>query len=277
MACLSSLKLLSLKRWGWYLLAFISCNLHAGDFGIAMYAAFQKETITTTEKPEAIQTLQLVDQVAVAYLQAMQAQDNFKATHAQIHAAVMQRNFIRRNFLNGQDVYTELAKSRGRVSTLLAKWIEAREQMVLQRKLLSNLTEGQVSEVTGSPFIYIPTALNASSVESKLARTDLENNANQDVLRLYQAIQVGDAQLSALKSALLWNLEALEGTSKSQDTTDQPHPDMLDTMDRVLQSQNDLSKARYDNLYQRIRLCAQAGMAPEAIAAHIDALLLGEE
>ena len=277
--------LLSLKRWSCVVLALLSSSLYAGDFSNAMQAALRNEAKATADKPDTPQTLQLIDRVAVAYLQAMQAQDNFKALHAQIHAVVMQRNFIRRNYLNGQDLYTELAKSRGRISTLLAHWIDAREQVQLQRKLLSNLTSGAVSEVSGSTFTYIPSPLDATSPESKLTRKGLhfneesgnESSINLDVLRLYQAVQVGDSQLSAFKNALEWNLEALESTAKTQDTTDQPHPGMLDTMDRVLQAQNDLSKARYDNLYQRIRLCAQGGMAAEAIAAHIDALLLGQD
>lgn len=282
MVRLSSLKLLSLKRWGWVVLAFLGSSLYAGDFGNAMHAVLRNEPKATAGTS---QTLQLVDRVAVAYLQAMQAQDNFKALHAQIHAVVMQRNFIRRHFLNGQDLYTELAKSRGRISTLLAQWIEAREQMQVQRKLLSSLTSGAVSEVRGSTFTYIPSPLEATSPESQLTRKGLHSNSesgsessiNLEVLRLYQAVQIGDSQLAAFKSALEWNLEALESTAKTQDTTDQPHTDMIDTMERVLQSQNDISKARYDNLYQRIRLCAQGGMEPNAIAAHIDALLRGED
>ena len=289
MACPGNLKLQLLQCWVCITLALLTSSVGAGDFGNALYALMRREASTQVATPPTMtenQNKELVDRVAVAYLQAMVAQDNFKAVHAQIHAVVMQRNFIRRHFLNGEDVFTELAKSRARISTLLAQWIEAREQMQLQRKLLSNLTDGAVSEVAGSPFVYIPSPLNATSPESKLTQQGMQLNAppesgeasiDLEVLRLYKAVQVGDSQLDAYKNALLWNLEVLDSTSKAQEVANQPHNDMLDTMERLHKAQNDLAKARYDNLYQRIRLCAQGGMAPEAIASHIDALLLGEE
>lgn len=289
MACPSHLKLHTLVRWVVVTLALLTSSVWAGDFANALNAVMQREATTpiaTPATPADNQNKELIDRVAVAYLQAMVAQDNFKAVHAQIHAVVMQRNFIRRHFLNGNDVYTELVKSRARISTLLAQWIEAREQLKLQRKILSNLTDGAVTDVPGSTFLYIPSPLNATSPESKLTQQSIKLNVTAEsdsnyidleVLRLYQAVQVGDAQLDAYKSALLWNLEVLDSTSKSQETANQPHSDMLDSMERLHKAQNDLAKARYDNLYQRIRLCVQGGMAPEAIASHIDALLLAEE
>ena len=288
MACFGTLKLQSLKRRVFIALALLTSGAGAADFGNALDAVMRRESTTAaaTETQAQNKDYETLDRVAVAYLQAMVAQDNFKAAHAQIHAVVMQRNFIRRNFLNGEDVYTELVKSRARIGTLLAQWIEAREQVQLQRKILSNLTGGAVSDVAGTAFAYIPPPLAANSPESKLSQqgmqltapTESENIAiDLEVLRLYQAVQVGNSQLDAYKSALHWSLETLDSTAKAQDASNQPHPDMLEAMGRVLQSQNDIAKARYDNLYQRIRLCAKGGMAPEAIAAHIDALVRGDE
>ena len=279
MDCSGTLGLTWLKR-SVLCLALSASSVWAGDFSAAVSAALRKETAPANRTPE------LVDRVAVAYLQAMVAQDNFKAVHAQIHAVVMQRNLIRRHFLNGEDIYTELAKSRARIATLLAQWLESREHLQQQRKILDTLTNGAVSDVAGSTFVFIPAPLSASSPEVKLSQKGTQFDASTEnesfsidleVLRLFQSVQVGNAQLAAYKSALLWNLEALDSTSKAQETAKQPSLEMLEAMERVQQAQNDLSKARYDNLYQRFRLCAQGGMPAEAIAAHIDALLQGEE
>ncbi len=270
-------------------LALVVPTVWAADFSATLNAALRREqsaSPASTATAPAARTPELIDRVAVAYLHAMVAQDNFKAVHAQIHAVVMQRNLIRRHFLNGEDFYTELAKSRARIGTLLAQWIESREYLQQQRKILSTLTDGAVNDVPGSTFAYIPAPLNAASPEVQLSKkgTQFESGAateglsiDLEVLRLFQAVQVGNTQLAALQSALLWNLEALEGTSKAQETANLPHLDMLDAMARVQEAQKDLSKARYDNLYQRIRLCAQGGMPPEAIASYIDALLQGEQ
>ena len=287
MGCLGTFRLVWLQR-SVLCLALWAPNVWAGDFSAVLHAVLRQEQSsagTSAQAPPANHTPELMDRVSVAYLQAMVAQDNFKALHAQIHAVVMQRNLIRRHFLNGEDFYAELSKSRGRIGTLLAQWIEAREHLQQQRKILSTLTAGAVNDVAGSAFAYIPSPLSASSPELALSQKGTRFDAateneelgiELEVLRLFQAVQVGNAQLAAYKSALLWNLEALDSTSKAQDAANLPSLAMLDAMERVQQAQNNLSKARYDNLYQRIRLCAQGGMHPEAIAAHIDALLLGE-
>jgi outer membrane protein TolC len=277
-----------LTRSLWFAMALWAGSVSAADFSQAWQAVLQNESAAhsdTIAPADAKHSHQLFDQVAIAYLHAMLAQDNFKAAHAQIHAVVMQRNHIRRHFFNGKDLKVEYAQARGRLATLLAQWMAARDQSEQQHTLLKQRTYGQVSEVAGSAFTYIPPALSSQSLESQRIQqaiqpqqgTNRAEGVDLEALRLYNAVQKGDAQLAAYKTALLWSLEALEGISLAQDAADHPHAEMLEAMATVQQAQKDLFKARYDNLYQRIRLCTEIGMEPEAIAAHIDALLTGAD
>jgi outer membrane protein TolC len=250
----------------------------ATDLSGVWQSALQKESSLEQDEQN-----ELFDQVAISYFQAMLAQDNFRAAHAQVHAVVLQRNFLRLHFFNGKDLNIELARSRARLGTLLAQWVAAREQLEQQRNALSALTQGRISQVSGASFAYSPPPLSSNSIETKLVQKTMQLNQPEsgttevslDVLRLYQAVQNGDAKLAAHQTALHWSLQALEGISRAQDAAEHPHSDMLEAMATVQQNQFDLFKTRYDSLYQRLRLCAEAGMPPEAIAAHIDNLIFG--
>ena len=148
MGCIGTFRLGWLQR-SVLCLALWAPNVWASDFSAVVHAVLRQEQSSAGTSTE------LIDRVSVAYLHAMVAQDNFKALHAQIHAVVMQRNLIRRHFLNGENFYAELSKSRGRIGTLLAQWIEAREHLQQQRKILSTLTAGAVNDVAGLSLIHI--------------------------------------------------------------------------------------------------------------------------
>ena len=278
MPSLGLIPLLRLTRWLLFSLAVLSGSVGAPDLSGVWQSALPKAPSAERDDRDA-----LFDQVSIAYFQAMLTQDNFRAAHAQVHAVVLQRNFLRLHFFNGKDLSIELARSRARLATLLAQWLAAREQLEQQQKTLSALTLGRINQVSGAAFSFSPPPLSSNSPETKLVQKAMppnnpesqNNGISLDVLRLYQAVQNGDAKLAAYQTALHWSLQALEGISRAQDAAEHPHTDMLEAMATVQQTQFDLFKTRYDNLYQRLRLCAEAGMPPEAIAAHIDNLIFG--
>ncbi|NBW49605.1 MAG: hypothetical protein EBR49_05855, partial [Betaproteobacteria bacterium] len=92
------------------------------------------EAIFLTRKAE------LVDRLAVAYLQRMLAEDAFLSLHAQVHATVAQRNLMRRRFEQGEGTRTEVAEARANLSLTMAQWADSKDQMTNARELLNSLT-----------------------------------------------------------------------------------------------------------------------------------------
>ena len=94
-----------------------------------------------------------------------------------------------------------------------------------------------------------------------------------EVARLYQIIQTGNSKLLAYQDVLEASQIALDGTQKGQSSGLRTNADVLEAVRKVYQAQRDLAQARYDHIYQRVKLYNKAGMEPDAVIAKIDALL----
>nr|WP_315847788.1 TolC family outer membrane protein [uncultured Rhodoferax sp.] len=320
--------------------------------------------VGSAEAAFAARKAELVDRLALAYLQRMLAEDAFLSIHAQVHAVVEQRNLMRRRFEQGEGTKTEVAEARANLSLVLSQWADSRDQMNNARNALNSLT-GQLQEVIArlpsgfSPPPLVPNALqtwqdmalnnnpdvaarkfaveaavagvsrsnaghmprldlvasasssrnesvsslnqsvNQGSVGVQLnipiysggavkaavtqavaeqSRAEAELLAEQraaelEVGRLFQAVSSGGARLLAYQDVLESSQVALEGTWRGQASGLRTNADVLEAVRKVFQAQRDLAQARYDHIFQRLRLYNKAGIAPEAVVSYIDELL----
>ena len=307
---------------------------------------------------------ELVDRLAVAYLQRMLAEDTFLSLHAQVHATVAQRNLMRRRFEQGEGTRTEVAEARANLSMTMAQWADSKDQMVNAREALWALTgpgtpfvarlgdeftppslvpgslqEWQEKAVAANPdvearryLVESADALVARSNAGHMPRLDLvasvSNSRNEsvsslnqtvnqsaiglqlnipiysggavkaavtqalaekakaeaewlnekrslevEVSRLFQVIQTGKSKLLAYEDALDANRIALEGTLKGQASGLRTNADVLEAVRKVFQAQRDLAQARYDHIFQRLRLFNKAGVPADAVVSYVDELL----
>ena len=307
---------------------------------------------------------ELVDRLAVAYLQRMLAEDTFLSLHAQVHATVAQRNLMRRRFEQGEGTRTEVAEARANLSMTMAQWADSKDQMVNAREALWALTgpgtpfvarlgdefippplvpgslqEWQEKAVAANPdvearryLVESADALVARSNAGHMPRLDLvasvSNSRNEsvsslnqtvnqsaiglqlnipiysggavkaavtqalaekakaeaewlnekrslevEVSRLFQVIQTGKSKLLAYEDALDANRIALEGTLKGQVSGLRTNADVLEAVRKVFQAQRDLAQARYDHIFQRLRLFNKAGVPADAVVSYVDELL----
>lgn len=307
---------------------------------------------------------ELVDRLAVAYLQRMLAEDTFLSLHAQVHATVAQRNLMRRRFEQGEGTRTEVAEARANLSLTIAQWTDSKDQMVNAREALQAITgaaqplvvrlgdafvppplvpatlqEWQGKAVAANPDVQArryqveaADAVVARSQAGHLPRLDLvaslSNSRNEsvsslnqsisqgaiglqlnipiysggavkaavtqaladktraeaewlnekrglevEVSRLFQVIQTGTSKLLAYEDVLDASRIALEGTLKGQASGLRTNADVLEAVRKVFQAQRDLAQARYDHIFQRLRLYNKAGVPADAVVAYIDELL----
>jgi len=307
---------------------------------------------------------ELVDRLAVAYLQRMLAEDTFLSLHAQVHATVAQRNLMRRRFEQGEGTRTEVAEARANLSLTMAQWADSKDQMVNAREVLNAITgasqpfmtrlgdefsppplvpatlkEWQEKAVSANPdvearryLVEAADALVARSNAGHMPRLDLVasvsnsrnesvNSLNQsvsqsaiglqlnipiysggavkaavtqalaektkaeaewlnekrslevEVNRLYQVIQTGKSKLLAYEDVLDASRTALEGTLKGQASGMRTNADVLEAVRKVFQAQRDLAQARYDHIFQRLRLFNKAGVPADSVVSYIDELL----
>lgn len=320
--------------------------------------------VSSAEAAFVARKAELVDRLALAYLQRMLAEDAFLSIHAQVHAVVEQRNLMRRRFEQGEGTRTEVAEARANLSLVLSQWADSRDQMNNARNALNSLT-GQLQEVIArlpngfAPPPLVPNALQSwldmavnnnpdvaarkFAVEAAVAgvsrsnaghmpRLDLvasaSNSRNESVSslnqsvnqgsigvqlnipiysggavkaavtqavaeqsraeaellaeqraaelevgRLFQAVSSGGARLLAYQDVLESSQVALEGTRRGQASGLRTNADVLEAVRKVFQAQRDLAQARYDHIFQRLRLYNKAGIAPEAVVSYIDELL----
>lgn len=307
---------------------------------------------------------ELVDRLAVAYLQRMLAEDTFLSLHAQVHATVAQRNLMRRRFEQGEGTRTEVAEARANLSLTIAQWTDSKDQMSNAREVLNAITgdtqplvvrlgdtfdppplvpatlqEWQDKAVASNPEVQArryqveaADAVVARSQAGHLPRLDLvasvSNSRNEsvsslnqsvsqgaiglqlnipiysggavkaavtqaladknraeaewlnekrglevEVNRLFQVIQTGKSKLLAYEDVLDASRIALEGTLKGQASGLRTNADVLEAVRKVFQAQRDLAQARYDHIFQRLRLFNKAGVPADAVVAYIDELL----
>ncbi|WP_296510446.1 TolC family outer membrane protein [Rhodoferax sp.] len=307
---------------------------------------------------------ELVDRLAVAYLQRMLAEDAFLSLHAQVHATVAQRNLMRRRFEQGEGTRTEVAEARANLSLTLVQWADSKNQMMSARETLEAMTglpqplvvrledefappalvpaslqEWQDKAVAANPDIqarrYLVDAADALVARSNaghMPRLDLvasvSNSRNEsvsslnqsvnqsaiglqlnipiysggavkaavtqalaekskaeaewlnekrslevEVSRLFQIIQSGKSKLLAYEDVLDASRVALEGTLKGQTSGLRTNADVLEAVRKVFQAQRDLAQARYDHIFQRLRLYNKAGVPADSVVSYIDELL----
>lgn len=307
---------------------------------------------------------ELVDRLAVAYLQRMLAEDAFLSLHAQVHATVAQRNLMRRRFEQGEGTRTEVAEARANLSLTLVQWADSKNQMMSARDTLEAMTgvpqplvvrledefsppplvpaglqEWQDKAVSANPdvqakryLVEAADALVARSNAGHMPRLDLvasvsnsrnesisslnqsvnqsaiglqlnipiysggavkaavtqalaektkaeaewlneKRNLEVEVSRLYQIIQTGSSKLLAYEDVLDASRVALEGTLKGQASGLRTNADVLEAVRKVFQAQRDLAQARYDHIFQRLRLFNKAGVPADSVVSYIDELL----
>ncbi|MDZ7890149.1 MAG: TolC family outer membrane protein [Rhodoferax sp.] len=307
---------------------------------------------------------ELVDRLAVAYLQRMLAEDAFLSLHAQVHATVAQRNLMRRRFEQGEGTRTEVAEARANLSLTLVQWADSKNQMMSARDTLEAMTgvpqplvvrledefsppplvpaglqEWQDKAESANPdvqakryLVEAADALVARSNAGHMPRLDLvasvsnsrnesisslnqsvnqsaiglqlnipiysggavkaavtqalaeknkaeaewlneKRNLEVEVSRLYQIIQTGSSKLLAYEDVLDASRVALEGTLKGQASGLRTNADVLEAVRKVFQAQRDLAQARYDHIFQRLRLFNKAGVPADSVVSYIDELL----
>jgi protease secretion system outer membrane protein len=94
-----------------------------------------------------------------------------------------------------------------------------------------------------------------------------------EVSRLFQVIQTGKSKLLAYEDVLDASRTALEGTLKGQASGLRTNADVLEAVRKVFQAQRDLAQARYDHIFQRLRLFNKAGVPADSVVSYIDELL----
>ncbi|NBW50477.1 MAG: channel protein TolC, partial [Betaproteobacteria bacterium] len=89
----------------------------------------------------------------------------------------------------------------------------------------------------------------------------------------FQVIQTGKSKLLAYEDVLDASRTALEGTLKGQASGLRTNADVLEAVRKVFQAQRDLAQARYDHIFQRLRLFNKAGVPADSVVSYIDELL----
>lgn len=107
-------------------------------------------------------------------------------------------------------------------------------------------------------------------------RADLEaarRQAAADARQAYAGIANGLAQIEALESAVASGESAVKGNQVGYRLGIRINIDVLNAQEQLYTSQRDLSKARYDTLFQGLKLKAAAGVLSEEDLAVINSLL----
>lgn len=96
--------------------------------------------VAAAESQFEVRRTELLERVTTAFLQRMLAEDVFNALHVQLQAAVEQRNLMRKRMERGEGTKTEVAEARASVSTIMAQWADARDQVTNTRAALASMT-----------------------------------------------------------------------------------------------------------------------------------------
>lgn len=96
--------------------------------------------VAAAESQFEVRRTELLERVTTAFLQRMLAEDMFNALHVQLQAAVEQRNLMRKRMERGEGTKTEVAEARASVSTIMAQWADARDQVTNTRANLAAMT-----------------------------------------------------------------------------------------------------------------------------------------
>ena len=109
-----------------------------------------------------------------------------------------------------------------------------------------------------------------SAAELEVARRQAATDARQ----AFEGIKNGLAQVDALESALRSGQSAVKGNVVGYRVGLRINSDVLNAQQQVYTTLHDLAKARYDTLFQGLKLKAAAGSLSEADVGTINALLV---
>jgi outer membrane protein, protease secretion system len=140
---------------------------------------------------------QLVDRLASAYLQFMLAEDNFVATHIQVHSIVTQRNLMRRKFEQGEGTITEVAEARANLSIHLALWAQAKDQLSISRQALALITGQQLDSIARLGEVFQPIPLVPAALDTWQLMALQSNPEVVAQRRMVDALQAGVARANA--------------------------------------------------------------------------------
>lgn len=101
----------------------------------------------------------------------------------------------------------------------------------------------------------------------------VQRQAATDARQAYEGIKNGLAQVNALESALRSGQSAVKGNVVGYRVGLRINSDVLNAQQQVYTTMHDLAKARYDTLFQGLKLKAAAGSLTEADVGTINALL----
>jgi outer membrane protein len=98
--------------------------------------------------------------------------------------------------------------------------------------------------------------------------------AGTDAKKAYSAIVTGLAQVEALESAVESSKSAVKGNQVGYKLGIHMNIDVLNAEQQLYTAQRDLIKARYDTLFQGLKLKAAAGVLSEADVDLINVMLV---
>jgi outer membrane protein, protease secretion system len=156
---------------------------------------------------------ELVERLALAYLQRMLAHDNFVALHAQVHAVVAQRNLMRRRFEQGEGTKTEVAEARANLSQVLVQWADARDQIETTRRSLELVTGVSAPAPLGLEERFYAPALVPSTMETW---QQMAVASNPDISYRRHAVEVAKAGVERSSAGHLPRVDLVASTSNSR-------------------------------------------------------------
>lgn len=167
-----------------------------------------------------VRRTELLERVTTAFLQRMLAEDVFNAIHVQLQAAVEQRNLMRKRMERGEGTKTEVAEARASVSTIMAQWADARDQVTNTRAALAAMT-GEKTLPTAEAAVRLaddfkPPALDPAEVQPWVAMA-LESSPSLRAKR--QAVQMAMANVRRADAGHLPRLDLVANVAHSRNET----------------------------------------------------------
>ena len=156
---------------------------------------------------------ELVDRLAVAYLQRMLAEDTFLSLHAQVHATVAQRNLMRRRFEQGEGTRTEVAEARANLSLTMAQWADSKDQMVNAREVLNAITGASQPFMTRLGDEFSPPPLVPATLKEWQEKAV---SANPDVEARRYLVEAADALVARSNAGHMPRLDLVASVSNSR-------------------------------------------------------------
>ncbi|TXI73697.1 MAG: hypothetical protein E6Q49_03520 [Limnohabitans sp.] len=176
--------------------------------------------VAAAESQFEVRRTELLERVTTAFLQRMLAEDVFNALHVQLQAAVEQRNLMRKRMERGEGTKTEVAEARASVSTIMAQWADARDQVTSTRAALAAMT-GETALMGTEAAVRLaddfkPPALEPSEVQQWVSMA-LESSPALRTKR--QIVQMAMANVRRVDAGHLPRLDLVANVANSRNET----------------------------------------------------------